>query len=130
MRISDWSSDVCSSDLQREQHRLAGAGRPDDQHMTDIADMTSEAERGRAFGLAVKHGGWTEMLVPFRPRPHRRQGNEVGAIEGGHRRLAAIGVDMARQTPGPGFGRGHALDPSHEGEAVLEGNGESDHVEL
>src|SRR3546814_3520122 len=93
MRISDWSSDVCSSDLQREQHRLAGAGRPDDQHMTDIADMKSEAERGRAFGLAVKQGGCTEMLVPFRPRPHRRQGNEVGEIEGGNRRLADIGIE-------------------------------------
>src|SRR3546814_8943054 len=29
MRISDWSSDVCSSDLDRLEHRgLAGAGRP------------------------------------------------------------------------------------------------------
>src|SRR3546814_5345957 len=25
MRISDWSSDVCSSDLQRVQHGMAGA---------------------------------------------------------------------------------------------------------
>src|SRR3546814_10911465 len=76
MRISDWSSDVCSSDLrhpdraaeiegehlagliaaelhgdQREQHRFAGAGRSDDQGMADVADMQREAERRRSFGL-------------------------------------------------------------------------------
>src|SRR3546814_4756909 len=78
MRISDWSSDVCSSDLpeaqrvmraahrqhggscrkplvedvdlrvrvapelerdQREQDGLAGAGRPDHQHVPDLTDM-------------------------------------------------------------------------------------------
>src|SRR3546814_15963995 len=82
--------------------------------MTDIADMKSEAERGRAFGLAVKQGGCTEMLVPFRPRPHRRQGNEVGEIEGGNRRLADIGIDMARETPEPGFERVHAFDRAGE----------------
>src|SRR3546814_17875354 len=56
---------------QRQQHRLAGAGRPDDQRMADIADMKGKTERGPAFGLAIKQGGFTEMLVPFRPRPHR-----------------------------------------------------------
>ena len=55
---------------QREQHRLARAGRPDDQRMANIADMKGKPERGRAFGLAVEQGGSTEMLVPFRPRPY------------------------------------------------------------
>src|SRR3546814_2561849 len=54
------------------------------------------------------------MLVPFRPRPHRRQGNEVGEIEGGNRRLADIGIDMARETPEPGFERVHAFDRAGE----------------
>src|SRR3546814_12642528 len=31
MRISDWSSDVCSSDLVLRERRLADRARPDDQ---------------------------------------------------------------------------------------------------
>jgi hypothetical protein len=57
---------------QRQQHRLAGAGRANDQGMTDIADMKRVPERGRALGLGNEQRGRTEMLVPFRPRPHRR----------------------------------------------------------
>ena len=56
---------------QGEQHRFARTGRADDQRVSDIADMKGKAERGRAFGLAVKQGGVTEMLVPFRSRPYR-----------------------------------------------------------
>ena len=56
---------------QREQHRLARAGRPDDRHMADIADMEGKPERGRAFGPRVEQRGLSEMLVPFRPRPYR-----------------------------------------------------------
>ncbi len=55
---------------QREQHRLAGAGRPDDQRVADIADVKGKPERGRAFGSAVKQRGRTKMIVPFRPRPY------------------------------------------------------------
>src|SRR3546814_20024654 len=125
MRISDWSSDVCSSDLraaeilpvaatgnrcrpnrapkvegedlivgiaaelhchQPQQHRLAGAGRPDDQRMADIADMKGKTERGRASGLSITQGGVTEMLVPFRPRPTRCQGGQGGELEHGNSR--------------------------------------------
>jgi hypothetical protein len=84
---------------EREQHRLAGAGRADDEGVADVADMKREPERGRAFGPAVKQRGRIEMLVPFRPRPHRRQGDHVGEIEGGDRRLPDIGVDVAGQLP-------------------------------
>ena len=44
---------------QREQHRLAGAGRADDEAVADVADMQRETERGRAFGLAIEQGGAT-----------------------------------------------------------------------
>ena len=37
---------------QRQQHRLAGAGRADDQGMADIADMQIEPERRAAARLA------------------------------------------------------------------------------
>src|SRR3546814_17941952 len=45
---------------QRQQHRLAGAGRPDDQRMADLAAMKGKTERGRAFGLARKQGAVTD----------------------------------------------------------------------
>ena len=55
---------------QRQQHRLAGAGRTDDERMADIADVKGKPERGRAFRLAEQQGGCIEVLVPFRARPH------------------------------------------------------------
>src|SRR3546814_16440040 len=36
MRISDWSSDVCSSDLDREEDRLAVRARRELAHRLDI----------------------------------------------------------------------------------------------
>src|SRR3546814_15983724 len=53
-------------------------------------------------------------LVPFRPRPHRRQGNEVGESEGGDRGLADIGIDMAGEAPEPGLERVDAFDRAGE----------------
>src|SRR3546814_2776634 len=38
---------------QREQHRFAGAGRSDDQHMADVADVRAEPKQCRAAGLGV-----------------------------------------------------------------------------
>ena len=67
---------------QRQQHGLACAGWADDHHMTDIADMKRKAERGGALGFAEQERGITEMLVPFRPRPHGGEGDHVGEIEG------------------------------------------------
>ena len=58
---------------QRQQHRLAGAGRADDQRVADIADM--QAEAGTASSLrscrraAAAPGN--ARPVPGRPRPPR-----------------------------------------------------------
>ena len=54
---------------QRQQHRLAGAGRADDQHVADVADMGRQPERGRAAGLGEEQGRPVEMRVPSRARP-------------------------------------------------------------
>ena len=54
---------------QRQQHRLARAGRADDQRVADVADMEAEPERRRAFGLAVEQRRRLEMLIPCRARP-------------------------------------------------------------
>src|SRR3546814_20838139 len=37
MRISDWSSDVCSSDLVHLRHRVATQGRAAEQSLADVA---------------------------------------------------------------------------------------------
>src|SRR3546814_2640642 len=56
MRISDWSSDVCSSDL-REQRRLARTGCAHDRH--ELARAHGEVDAGecrdRGLALAVVH---------------------------------------------------------------------------
>ncbi len=53
-----------------EQHGLACAGRADDEGVAHVPDVKGKPERGRAFGLAVKQRGRTEMLVPALARPH------------------------------------------------------------
>ena len=82
---------------QRQQHGLAGAGRTDHQRVADVADMEGEAERRRAFGPRKEQRRRAEMLVPFRPRPDRRERHHVGEVQGRDRRLADIGVDVAGQ---------------------------------
>src|SRR3546814_9362598 len=51
MRISDWSSDVCSSDLRIGAARLKGAGRIDVQPLADRAldDIVADGEAARPF---------------------------------------------------------------------------------
>src|SRR3546814_10674773 len=118
MRISDWSSDVCSSDLlpavvlaaeaermmraahrqhrgarrktlvedidlgigvtpelqgeQCQQHRLARAGRANNEHVADVTDMGREPERGRSARLGIEQGRSVQMRVACRSRPYRR----------------------------------------------------------
>src|SRR3546814_7898295 len=86
--------------------------------------MKGKPERGRAFGPAIKQGGLPEMLVPFRPRPHRRQRNHVSEIERRDRRLPDIGVDMARQRAKPGVGGVDRL--RHRGEVAEIGRATSE----
>src|SRR3546814_7950816 len=64
MRISDWSSDVCSSDL------------PDHQHVPDITDMGRQAKRGRSRRAGMEQRWPIEMVISRRPSPHRRQRHE------------------------------------------------------
>src|SRR3546814_14318085 len=43
MRISDWSSDVCSSDLVQLIFPVAGRGRPRQHHVPDTASRAAHA---------------------------------------------------------------------------------------
>src|SRR3546814_9014830 len=64
MRISDWSSDVCSSDLQAErgarkrQHRGAAIEKRvvESGHSSFLTDFRKPGRRGEAGGHAFEHG--------------------------------------------------------------------------
>ncbi len=66
--------------------------------------------------LPCSSGGRTEMLVPFRPRPHRRKRDHVGEIQSADGRLADIRVGMSGQAAEPGVNRVDRLD--HGGEVA------------
>ena len=105
---------------QRQQHGLAGAGRPHDQRVADIADMERKPERRRALRPREEQRRRLEMLIPFRPGPDRRERHHVREVEGRDRRLADIGVDVARQASEPRLDRVDGL--AHAGEvAALDG---------
>src|SRR3546814_20145706 len=73
---------------QREQHRFAGAGRSDDQHMADVADVRAEPKRCRAAGLGVEQWRSVEVRVAPWSRPYRRQRHQMGQVQGMTQRSA------------------------------------------
>src|SRR3546814_7404675 len=58
MRISDWSSDVCSSDLARSLHRVNGRGTP-----TAAPVATAIPAEVAAEATAVAAGGAAERKI-------------------------------------------------------------------
>ena len=54
------------------------------------------------------------MIVAFGARPDRGQRHHVGEVQGRDRRLADIGIDVARQAPKPGLDGVHALGDAGE----------------
>src|SRR3546814_3475678 len=77
LRISDWSSDVCSSDLPpRLQHPLGAAFRPE-RKLADGGDQIG-ADRHRHFGGGGGRGradiGGEIAQCRVRLVPHRRDG--------------------------------------------------------
>src|SRR3546814_3494429 len=88
MRISDWSSDVCSSDLDRVALRARYAAR---------ADRPARRRRGRGYG---------EQSAPAHPagdRGARADLRQIGADPRHARRPAGARVDRRiREAPQPG----------------------------
>src|SRR3546814_1769910 len=93
MRISDWSSDVCSSDLQPfADHALRfAAGMAVDQGRIDVGGIDhapaaiDEAVENREAGLLVRRPA--EHIAAG----HQRRGFEIGgaeAAERGHRSIS------------------------------------------
>jgi hypothetical protein len=113
-RCSDRAAEIKREDLgvpipaelkrhERQQHRLAGAGRTHNQGVADIADMERKPEGRRTLGLAEEQRRRAKMLIPFRPGPHRGEWHHVRQVQRRDRRLADVGVDMPGQRAEPGF---------------------------
>src|SRR3546814_4140921 len=86
MRISDWSSDVCSSDLAR---RVAQP-RHDGEQAGEGA--------GGGIGRAVDHGGQTTESRRRRPaRPESRGRRPFGLINRAQTILLEIGRESCRE---------------------------------
>src|SRR3546814_4395535 len=101
MRISDWSSDVCSSDLELNRLQahagqaefeleVLGADRPPRQHL----ELTVEQRLGEALS----------------PRPAIAQGAGIVDVEGVGRQLAVAGDGFVQR-----FGRDHRGGGFEEG---------------
>src|SRR3546814_17656485 len=97
MRISDWSSDVCSSDLDSEQH-LVAARFEVDGHVAVAVSGEDEAARRIAFDDAALHallvGEAIRMLA-------RRIGELVVAPRSEERRVGKECVSTCRSRWGP-----------------------------
>src|SRR3546814_12455766 len=101
MRISDWSSDVCSSDLSRTDHYPVGADaahRSGDRRRDQIAPArTPSAPAGHALeaadadlGRHTRNRLSLEQPVKARRSPRaflvdHRRGREIGKALGGER---------------------------------------------
>lgn len=60
------------------------AGRANDQHMADIANMDGKPERRRAGGFRIEQRRGVEMIIAHRPGPHRRKRHQMGEVQRMH----------------------------------------------
>src|SRR3546814_15279002 len=98
MRISDWSSDVCSSDLPIGADAAAAAGEPDilvpraDDALEAVVDRIEiAADRQAAAGAAVRE---------HRGRGHEPQARDIVVEALGMILIVGIGVGDAREEIG------------------------------
>src|SRR3546814_19998515 len=105
MRISDWSSDVCSSDI-REREQIQGNAWQIDQMLITQSDEAEAAGRERLFRyasegkehLTPEPRDAIERTVQRQKSPSDRSPERVPTSETG-RRLPAPAPDAPRPTP-------------------------------
>src|SRR3546814_21029002 len=100
MRISDWSSDVCSSDLQE-----LGAGQPGEGGQTVGRGLLGRLDQGALTRPVVQHHGGAAPQLRERP-PHRLENGGIrrlrlGPLEMEERRVGKEGVSTCRSRWSP-----------------------------
>src|SRR3546814_3829803 len=89
MRISDWSSDVCSSDLLDEARGPMGMGKWD--HIRALCDLPTIAERyQRRFGRPPSDEDVTAIYERFMPLQIAKVGEHSALIPGALACIAAL----------------------------------------
>src|SRR3546814_14920063 len=106
MRISDWSSDVCSSDLRQILQRLGGAVVAECRRQVEQRDIAEEGYEQQGHGARRQCGAAIG----------EQDGGEKGACQdNGERRPGLLGGGSARRKqPQPvpqAGGRGTASEP-------------------
>src|SRR3546814_15691351 len=99
MRISDWSSDVCSSDLRRQQQSglAAAAGAPQsmiDQAAAEQREQQAEEQRAARESAILALSADEEMSVAT---PSNLKETDVPAINGDRLALGPIRDPEAQQ---------------------------------
>src|SRR3546814_16302345 len=75
MRISDWSSDVCSSDLLKNAMRIAASGlRAEGQRLKVISENLANAD---SLGRTPGADPYRRKVVSFRSELDRASGAEI-----------------------------------------------------
>src|SRR3546814_3844090 len=98
MRISDWSSDVCSSDLvaseantvsfgdtdneRRLVHVAAGTAATDAVNVSQLYDMGSTVASYFGGGAAFANGAWTAPVYVIQGGSHGNVGDAFAAVDG------------------------------------------------
>src|SRR3546814_20372997 len=106
MRISDWSSDVCSSDLDRQKFDFVGIGGAGDrigaQQRPPLARQADHHELARAEAEARRAADREaeQMLVPVAYRTHLLDGQRGGGGPPG-----GFGARSEERCGGEGCGR-------------------------
>src|SRR3546814_7802207 len=97
MRISDWSSDVCSSDL--------GTAATDAVNVSQLYDMGSTVASYFGGGAAFANGAWTAPVYVIQGGSHGNVGDAFAAVDGALSTLDTRVTDLEAApgggTPGP-----------------------------
>src|SRR3546814_9377734 len=105
MRISDWSSDVCSSDLQQNIDRYAETGKVDWLYLQDLSDdavpvlatLDDDVVECALDGRSISDDDWLEWNLG-RARANSEFSGEPASLS-----TTCISPDTTRQ-----IGRAHA----------------------
>src|SRR3546814_11660264 len=114
MRISDWSSDVCSSDLPI--HDAASAEDLTAAVDTLLTSVLQHTPEGTSFAVTVRAGGTPTVVVeddgPGAPEPAPEQ---LGGSAGG---CTGLGLDIVRRTAEASGSRFGLVGRSRDGTRV------------